>query len=73
MFSDPTVQHMFPLQATYCRQPLPHVTGSPVSEYYELIRLPTLKPSVFLYGQLARLTASGSISLCSQMCVNSHK
>lgn len=28
---------MFPLEVTYLRQSLPHVIGSPVSKYYELI------------------------------------
>ena len=37
MFSDSTIQHMFPLQATYYRQLLPYnlrlfVDGSPVLE-----------------------------------------
>jgi len=31
---------MFPLQASYSCQPLPHVNGPTVSEYYELIWLP---------------------------------
>ena len=30
----------FPLRSTYHCQPLPHVNGPTVSEYYELIRLP---------------------------------
>jgi hypothetical protein len=34
VFPDPTVQHVFPLQAAYYRQLLPHVVGSPASEYY---------------------------------------
>jgi hypothetical protein len=44
MFSDPAVQHMFPLQATYYRQPSSLQTNVwvwpalPSSEYYELIR-----------------------------------
>lgn len=28
---------MFPLRATQFRRPLPHVAGSPASEYYETI------------------------------------
>ena len=33
---------MFPLQAAYPCQSLPHVNGPTVSEYYGLIRLPTV-------------------------------
>ncbi len=31
------IRVMFPLQATQIRRPLPHVVGSPASEYYETI------------------------------------
>ena len=34
------VRTRFPMQAATARQPLPHVNGSPVSEYCGLIRLP---------------------------------
>jgi hypothetical protein len=39
------VRPKFPLRAMYPRQPLPHVSGATVSEYYGLIRLPTGLPS----------------------------
>ena len=31
------IRAMFPLRATQIRRPLPHVVGSPASEYYETI------------------------------------
>ena len=34
------VRSVFPVQASYPCQPLPHVIGATVSEYYEMIRLP---------------------------------
>ena len=37
------VRHRLPLRAAYDCHPLPHVNGSPVSEYYEVIRLPTIR------------------------------
>jgi hypothetical protein len=31
------IRAMFPLRAAQIRRPLPHVVGSPASEYYETI------------------------------------
>ena len=39
------IRRKFPLRAMYPRQPLPHVIGATVSEYYGLIRLPNDPPS----------------------------
>jgi hypothetical protein len=66
MFPDPTVQHVFPLQASYYRQPLPLVSGSPVSEYYELIRPPVIRQSSSMVDwsdlpQYARLKLRGCV------------
>ena len=37
------VRHRLPLRTAYDCHPLPHVNGPTVSEYYEMIRLPTIR------------------------------
>ena len=47
--------HMFPLRTSQYRHPLPHVIGATVSEYYEMICLPSTRQTFFL--RLIRLTS----------------
>jgi hypothetical protein len=63
---------MFPLQAAYYRQPLPHVAGFPVLRVLRVDPTPC-RPLAVLYVRLSGLLLIVSFSLYSRICVNRRK
>jgi hypothetical protein len=55
---------MFPLRTAYPCHPLPHVIGPTVSEYYEVIRLPTDRQAALHFAQTALPKTDRHAALC---------